>query len=936
VDGSIGLTGVVTITNSLVGSKPDDKVGEDAWYFENGNWVIFSPGAATWTPPTGITGVIDSANSLLSHSDWPFQRWRQANGNYIVFSEETATWGNGAVGITGVVTTSNSLFFGSALKFLTGYSWMQFAPDSNDGMVLLFQDPDPGPGNQEKIHAPLRSDIPSTGTLTATNVFTAGVYSNVRVLRNGITLICDYEGSGTGGRKKMRWGTIAGLVGGTPSNEAGLWSAPADAPDKICDARQDANPLSFDDGHFVMLGEQDNRGVMTIVDSSQQVSGIVTMTNALFSNGAEFKYLIPLTGTVFLLRAEYPSDHALARRNVFLRVDAAVGVTGSFTSTSGLYLDIPDGAAEDVYVSVLEDGNYVIASSGWGGNRGLVHWASWNVTTSGELNASNSIVGECAGQQIGHGVSALRNGRYVIGSPEWEPCGSLSADLGAVTWMEGGPVTGTVDAMNSIIGDSDSDRVGSSDSDAWGEYESWDPTFSFDYYPPYDEWGQYRKDWQQYPAGVHESGDWSIAVPGWNRGADEDVGAVLSLPGDRRITGTISSLSHLAIYGQGANSGQEIHIDKNDSGHSIASIWGYDDRIYVSRVLWPSLIVHVVGDGTIRGGGIDCGVSCTAEIRYDTPIVLTATANGATPFSGWSGACSGTQSCSVAMTTTTHVTATFGSTSSTPTPTPTATPATATSVPPSPTPTATPATDYVSPRYGPPTTSTVSIISPLGGLTGATRVSVNGVRMFHVVRSDRKIDFTMKAIVAVADPTVDVVLVKAGGVVVTFTQAFTFETPTTAAGTTASGVVLTTTSGVTLTVPPQPAAPITGSMFITYTPVDAPTSPPGDVPLSNFDVQVVISGSPVSTITTAALFDPIDDLTASATFTLPVDPAMVLPGQTPWLFRWIADDGQWLLVPGQTYDPVTGLVTTPVLRLGTYVLVSAAASQWWFPTITLE
>ncbi|MCX6019841.1 MAG: hypothetical protein NTZ50_15300 [Chloroflexi bacterium] len=629
---------------------------------------------------------------------------------------------------------------------------------------------------------------------------------------------------------------------------------------------------------------------------------------------------------------------------MFLRVDAAVGVTGSFTSTSGLYLDIPDGATEDVWVSVLEDGNYVIASSGWGGNRGLVHWASWNVTTSGELNASNSIVGECAGQQIGHGVSALRNGRYVIGSPEWEPCGSLSADLGAVTWMEGGPVTGTVDAMNSIIGDSDSDRVGSSDSDAWGEYESWDPTFSFDYYPPYDEWGQYRKDWQQYAAQVHESGDWSIAVPGWNRGADEDVGAVLSLPGDRRITGTISSLSHLAIYGQGANSGQEIHIDKNDSGHSIASIWGYDDRIYVSRVLWPSLIVHVVGDGTIRGGGVDCGVSCTAEIRYDTPIVLTATANGATPFSGWSGACSGTQSCSVAMTTTTHVTATFGSTSSTPTPTPTATPATATSVPPSPTPTATPATAYVSPSYGPPTTSTVSIISPAGGLTGATRVSVNGVKMFHVVRSDKKIDFTMKAIVAVAGTTVDVVLVKAGGEM-TFTQAFTFEEPTTVTGTTASGAVLTTTSGVTVSVPPQvasrpAAADIAGTLVVTYAQVDTPAEPPGDVPLSFFNVSMDIDGVGVIT------------LTNPATLELPVDAAMVPPGQRPWLFEWTADGGpltaasttdngrrttavggRWSAVPSQTYDPVTGLVTAPIWRLGNYVLVTAAMRWNYFPQV---
>ena len=263
----------------------------------------------------------------------------------------------------------------------------------------------------------------------------------------------------------------------------------------------------------------------------------------------------------------------------------------------------------------------------------------------------------------------------------------------------------------------------------------------------------------------------------------------------------------------------------------------------------------------------------------------------------------------------------------TPTNTPTATPTnTPTAVPPSPTPTV--ADPYVSPSYGPPTTSTVSIISPAGGLTGATRVSVNGVKMFHVVRTDKKIDFTMKTVVAVAGTTVDVVLVKAGGVVMTFTQSYSFQAPTTVTGTTASGAVLTTTTGVTVTVPPQtalrPVAPITGTLVITYAQVDTPAEPPGDVPLSFFEVSMDVDGVGVIT------------LTNPATLELPVDAAMVPPGQRPWLFEWTAASSSWSLVADQSYDPVTGLVTAPTNRLGTYVLVSAAASQRWFPIITLE
>ena len=315
-------------------------------------------------------------------------------------------------------------------------------------------------------------------------------------------------------------------------------------------------------------------------------------------------------------------------------------------------------------------------------------------------------------------------------------------------------------------------------------------------------------------------------------------------------------------------------------------------------------------------------VTVTAEDGFMTQAYVVTITRAAAPTPTATGT-------AVPPTPTTTGTADSATPTATPMPTPGGPPATPTSVPPSPTPI--PEDPYVSPSYGPSTTSTVSIISPAGGLTGATRVSVNGVKMFHVVRSDRKVDFTMKAVVAVAGTTVDVVLVKADNTVMTFTQSFTFVAPTTVTGTTASGVVLTTTSGVTVTVPPQTSLLPAGSIVITYAQVDTPAEPPGDVPLSFFEVSMDIDGVGVST------------LTNPATLELPVDLAHVPFGQIARLYEWNAVVGRsssvvstWLLVPGQSYDPVTGLVTAPIQRLGTYVLVSAPASRWWFPTITLE
>jgi hypothetical protein len=76
-----------------------------------------------------------------------------------------------------------------------------------------------------------------------------------------------------------------------------------------------------------------------------------------------------------------------------------------------------------------------------------------------------------------------------------------------------------------------------------------------------------------------------------------------------------------------------------------------------------SLFVTKAGDGggtvTSSPAGINCGSTCSASFGVDTTVTLSATPNSTSIFSGWSGACSGTGSCSVSMTQTRSVTATF-------------------------------------------------------------------------------------------------------------------------------------------------------------------------------------------------------------------------------------------------------------------------------------
>lgn len=75
--------------------------------------------------------------------------------------------------------------------------------------------------------------------------------------------------------------------------------------------------------------------------------------------------------------------------------------------------------------------------------------------------------------------------------------------------------------------------------------------------------------------------------------------------------------------------------------------------------------VTVLGSGSVTSSppGINCGAACSASFPSGTTVTLTPAAGIGSTFTGWSGACSGTGVCTVAMTAAKNVTATFAATS---------------------------------------------------------------------------------------------------------------------------------------------------------------------------------------------------------------------------------------------------------------------------------
>ena len=62
---------------------------------------------------------------------------------------------------------------------------------------------------------------------------------------------------------------------------------------------------------------------------------------------------------------------------------------------------------------------------------------------------------------------------------------------------------------------------------------------------------------------------------------------------------------------------------------------------------------------TSNPAGINCGQTCSAGFDPGTTVALTAIANSGFVFNGWSGACSGTESCTIPLTAAASVTANF-------------------------------------------------------------------------------------------------------------------------------------------------------------------------------------------------------------------------------------------------------------------------------------
>lgn len=516
-NGISGVKGVVSSSNSLVGTHQDDSVGSyGVVALNNGNYVVVSPGcdiagiasagAVTWgSGNSGVKGVVSSSNSLVGTKSYD-QVGRPgvialSNGNYVVSSSEwdnasledagAVTWCNGTSGLKGAVTTNNSLFGSQKFDVVGNYGVVAL---SNGNYVVISQNWD----NVDVVEAGavtwgngttgIKGAVSSSNSLVGTTDYDHVGLPGVTALSNGNYVVASrlWNNANLFGNRAgaVTWGSGTTGISGVITSSNSLvgksgGTAFSDGGDGI-----GTEVTALTNGNYVVSSPSWNNtdidagtfdaGAATWGSGTSGIVGVVSSSNSLVGTRRDDR--ISSGGVTALNNGNYVvSSPWWSNTRVLNNVTSPVsgagaatwgsgssGVIGAVSSANSLV-----GTKDNDFVgsvTALSNGNYVVVSSSWRFTSpfpvGAVTWGNGMSGVVGAVSNINSLVGTQDFDSVGsNGVVALKNGNYVVSSPNWD--NATIADVGAVTWLDGtGAVHGAVSSSNSLVGTQASDAVG--------------------------------------------------------------------------------------------------------------------------------------------------------------------------------------------------------------------------------------------------------------------------------------------------------------------------------------------------------------------------------------------------------------------------------------------------------------------------------------------
>jgi hypothetical protein len=504
---------------------------------KNGNYLLTNSswrdgsasfaGMVAWASgETGLEGAISSANALVGSGTESYVGnagvHALANGNYVVNSSRWSngeemvgaiTWGSGSAGVSGAVTPQNSVV-GNSFEASVSFG----AALTNGNYVIVST----GWGTPEQpyVGGAMWADgsVGATGYLTAEN-----------------SLIGSADGDFT-------FRKILPLANGSFVIALPYW----------------------DNGNEI------NAGAVAWGDGTKPIVGTISSANALVGAHSEnfvgYNEVQPLANGNYVVVSSYWEAATGINVGAVTWGSGTTGITGEVSAQNSLIggADFQFIGGDPTYVVdgvvALTNGNYVVTSPHWNGQKGAITWGNGTQGTVGVVSALNSIVGASSGDQVGlsgvAGVTPLANGNYVVASPSWKNANGIT--VGAATWVDGdSPRTGTVNASNSLAGTT------------------------------------------PMSAGMDvvalTNGHYVVAFPGWDRGTVSQAGAVVWGNGVSGTTGTVSLQTALV----GAHGGDYVGVPiALTDGNYIVCSQGFStaSATYVGAVTWASGWGGRVGD----------------------------------------------------------------------------------------------------------------------------------------------------------------------------------------------------------------------------------------------------------------------------------------------------------------------------------------------------
>ena len=504
---TIGSTGFVGSSNSLVGSSANDKfgiqpLGDGITILSNGSYVVANPytdnggssdaGSATWgNSATGISGIVSSSNSLVgtrSNDQVGSKIAILSNGNYVVSSASwangsgagtgAATWGSGTVGVSGIINSSNSLIgstagdgVGRAIA-LTNGNYVVSSPSWKNGGINA-----PGAVTWCSGITGGTGVVSSLNSLTGVLNNSDGVGTVVTPLVNG-NYVVGSPNWGTSFANPNRYGAFTWCSGS--GSTVGVVSASNSIVGSNYSDYVGGSITALTNGAYVVIssgwmnGTAANAGAATWGNGTIPQVGLINAGNSLVGTLANDKVgksgIILLSNGNYIVHSDYCANGSFAWAGAVTWGSASTGVSGNVSianslmgGQAGCLLGI-GGIIGNKGIYSLANGNYVVNSPFWktGGlsDVGAVTWGNGATGISGLVSSINSLVGSQSDDGVGsQGITTLNNGNYVVNSSSWKN-GSL-ASAGAVTWGNGSiGVSGAVSAANSLVGGKANDRLG--------------------------------------------------------------------------------------------------------------------------------------------------------------------------------------------------------------------------------------------------------------------------------------------------------------------------------------------------------------------------------------------------------------------------------------------------------------------------------------------